>query len=74
MKNKRTRLLAFIAILIIVGGTIGAIRSLPLYSLYNSIKQGGVVVEDKVNIIEGYNEYIYNAVGSICECVHKHKL
>lgn len=52
MKNKRPKLLTVIAILTIVGGIIGVIRSLPLYSLYNSVKQGGVVVEDKVKIIE----------------------
>lgn len=52
MKNKRPKLLTIIAILTIVGGVIGAVRSLPLYSLYNSVKQGGVVVEDKVKIIE----------------------
>lgn len=51
-KNIRPKLLSFIAVLTIIGGIIGTIRSLPLYSLYNSIKQGGVVVEDKVRIIE----------------------
>lgn len=52
MNNKRPKLISFIAVLTIVGGIVGGIRSLPLYSLYTSIKQGGVVVEDKVKIVK----------------------
>lgn len=51
-KNKRPKLLSFIAILTIVGGVLGVIRSVPLYNLYISIKQGGILVKDSVRIAE----------------------
>lgn len=50
MNRKRTKLISIIAILSIVGGIYASITSLPLYSLYTSIKQGGLTVTDKVSI------------------------
>ncbi|OGK21758.1 hypothetical protein A3C23_00305 [Candidatus Roizmanbacteria bacterium RIFCSPHIGHO2_02_FULL_37_13b] len=47
---KRPKLLTFIIILTILGGIIGIIRSVPIFSLYNAVKQGGITVSDKVTI------------------------
>lgn len=50
MKKKRPKLLTVIIILTIIGGLWGIVSSFPIFSLYNSIKQGGITVSDKVSI------------------------
>jgi len=50
--NKRTKILSLIAILSIIGGLLSIFTSIPLYSLYTSVKQGGITVSDKVSIIQ----------------------
>ena len=52
MSEKRTKLLSIIAILTIIGGVFSVVTSLPLYGLYNSMKQDGITVENKVSIVE----------------------
>lgn len=51
-KNKRPKILSIIAILSIIGGLFSFFTSIPLYSLYTSVKQGGITVSDKVSIIQ----------------------
>lgn len=48
--KKRPKLLAFIIILIVIGGVWKVVTSIPFYSLYISLKQGGLTVSGKVNI------------------------
>lgn len=48
--KKRPKFLAVIIILTIIGGLWGIISSFPFFSLYTSIKQGGITVSDKVSI------------------------
>lgn len=50
MKKTRPKLLAIIIILTIFGGMWEIISSFPFFSLYSSIKQGGITVNDKVSI------------------------
>ncbi len=50
--NKRTKILSVIAILSIIGGLFSIFTSIPLYSLYTSINQGGLTVGDKVSIMQ----------------------
>lgn len=50
INKKRPKLLAVIIILTIIGGLWGIISSFPFFTLYNSIKQGGITVSDKVSI------------------------
>lgn len=50
MNKKRPKFLAVIIILFIIGGVWGIISSFPFFSLYNSIKQGGITVNNKVSI------------------------
>ncbi|TSC87800.1 MAG: regulator of sigma E protease [Microgenomates group bacterium Gr01-1014_16] len=50
MNKKRPKLLAVIIILTIIGGVWGIISSFPFFSLYTSIKQGGITVNNKVSI------------------------
>lgn len=48
--KKRSKFLAAIIILTIIGGFWGIISSFPFFTLYTSIKQGGITVSDKVSI------------------------
>lgn len=48
--KKRPILLTVIIILTIIGGLWTIISSIPFFSLYNSVKQGGITVRDKVSI------------------------
>jgi membrane-associated protease RseP (regulator of RpoE activity) len=50
VKQKRPKLLVIIIILAIFGGAWGIITSFPFFSLYTSIKQGGITVGNKVSI------------------------
>lgn len=48
--KKRTGWLSLIALFTIVGGVLYIVGSLPVFSLYNSIKQGGITVNNKVSV------------------------
>lgn len=52
MNKKRTKLISFIAILTLIGGILTLIKSFPSFSLYYSIKQGGIGVINGIKIIE----------------------
>ena len=51
MAKIRPTYLPLIALLLIIGGIYGVIVSFPSYSLYNSIKQGGLIATDKVAVL-----------------------
>lgn len=52
IKKKRSKLLTAIIILTILGGLLEIMSSFPIFSLQNSIKQGGITVSGKVSILE----------------------
>lgn len=48
----RTKIISIIALLSIIGGLFSIFTSIPLSSLYASIKRGGLTVSDRVSIIQ----------------------
>lgn len=52
VEKKRPKLLAVIIILTIIGGLWGIISSLPIFSIYTSLKQGGITVSDGVSVVQ----------------------